>query len=89
LRDLARFRAHLRDLRRTEANKHLSFGHGIHFYFGAPLARLEAEVAISTLLRRIPEFRLSVAPDALQWRPSMNLRGLDSLPISFDASNQS
>jgi cytochrome P450 len=72
-----------------EPNKHLSFGQGIHFCLGAPLARLEAEVAINTLLRRIPEFRLSVPSDALRWPPSMILRGLDSLPISFDASNES
>ena len=72
-----------------EPNKHLSFGHGIHFCLGAPLARLEAEVAISTLLRRIRELRLSVSPDALRWRPSMILRGLDSLPISFVAMNNS
>ena len=72
-----------------EPNKHLSFGHGIHFCLGAPLARVEAEIAISTLLRRIPELRLSVPPDTLRWRPSMILRGLDSLPISFAASKQS
>ena len=72
-----------------EPNKHLSFGHGIHFCLGAPLARVEAEIAISTLLRRIPELRLSVPPDTLRWRPSMILRGLDSLPISFVASKQS
>jgi cytochrome P450 len=70
-----------------EPNKHLSFGQGTHFCLGASLARLEAETAISTLLRRIPELRLSVPPDALRWRPSMILRGLDSLPISIDASN--
>jgi cytochrome P450 len=72
-----------------EPNKHLSFGHGIHFCLGAPLARLEAEIAISTLLRRIPNLRLGVPSDALRWRPSMILRGLDSLPISFVASKQS
>jgi len=71
-----------------EPNKHLSFGQGIHFCLGAPLARLEAEIAITTLLRRIPEFRLSVPPNALRWRSSMILRGLDSLPISFVASKQ-
>ena len=71
-----------------EPNKHLSFGQGIHFCLGAPLARLEAEIAISTLLRRIPELRLGVPSDALRWRPSMILRGLDSLPISLIASKK-
>jgi hypothetical protein len=50
---------------------------------GAPLARLEAEIAINTLLRRIPDLHLRVAADALRWRPSMFLRGLKSLPVSF------
>ena len=66
-----------------EPNKHLSFGHGIHFCVGAPLARLEAQIAISTLLRRLPDLRLRVAAESLRWRPSMFLRGLESLPVSF------
>jgi cytochrome P450 len=68
-----------------EPNRHLSFGQGIHFCLGAPLARLEAEIAINTLLGRIPDLRLSVAAESLRWRPSMILRGLDSLPVSFSA----
>jgi len=66
-----------------DPNKHLSFGHGIHFCLGAPLARLEAEIAINTLLRRIPDLRLSIPANSLRWRPSMILRGLESLPVSF------
>lgn len=66
-----------------EPNKHLSFGQGIHFCLGAPLARLEAQIAINTLLRRMPDLRLKVSPDSLRWRPSMILRGLDALPIEF------
>jgi cytochrome P450 PksS len=69
-----------------EPNKHLSFGQGIHFCVGAPLARLEAQIAINTLLRRMPDLHLSVAPDSLRWRPSMFLRGLESLPTSFGAT---
>jgi cytochrome P450 PksS len=68
-----------------EPNRHLSFGQGIHFCLGAPLARLEAEIAINTLLRRTSGLRLRVAPESLRWRPSMMLRGLEALPISFSA----
>ncbi len=66
-----------------EPNRHLSFGQGIHFCLGAPLARMEAQIAINTLLRRMPDFRLKVLPDSLRWRPSMILRGLDTLPVVF------
>jgi cytochrome P450 len=66
-----------------EPNKHLSFGQGIHFCLGAPLARMEAQIAIDTLLRRMPDLRLKVSPDSLRWRPSMILRGLDKLPVLF------
>ena len=71
-----------------EPNRHLSFGQGIHFCLGAPLARLEAQIAIDTLLRRIPNLRLKVSPDSLRWRPSMILRGLDALPVVFQVSPQ-
>lgn len=66
-----------------EPNKHLSFGQGIHFCLGAPLARLEAEIGINTLLRRMPDLHLRVGVGALRWRPSIFLRGLESLPVSF------
>lgn len=66
-----------------EPNKHLSFGQGIHFCLGAPLARMEAQIAINTLLRRMPNLRLKVLPGSLRWRPSMILRGLDTLPVGF------
>jgi cytochrome P450 PksS len=66
-----------------EPNKHLSFGQGIHFCLGAPLARMEGQIAINTLLQRMPNLRLKVSPDLLRWRPSMILRGLDALPVLF------
>jgi len=62
--------------------KPLSFGGGIHFCLGAQLARLEAEVAISTLLRRLPDLRLDDAENP-QWRSSFVLRGLTRLPASW------
>jgi cytochrome P450 len=62
--------------------KPLSFGGGIHFCLGAQLARIEAEIAISTLLRRLPELRLDDA-DNPQWRPTFVLRGLKQLPASW------
>lgn len=66
-----------------EPNKHLSFGQGIHFCVGAPLARLEGQIAINTLLRRMPDLHLSVTTESLRWRPSMILRGLETLPAAF------
>ena len=60
----------------------LSFGGGIHFCLGAQLARIEAEVAISTLLRRLPELKLDNAENP-QWRPTFVLRGLKELPASW------
>ena len=62
--------------------KPLSFGGGIHFCLGAQLARIEAEVAITTLLRRLPELRLDDAENP-EWRPTFVLRGLKKLPASW------
>jgi cytochrome P450 PksS len=66
-----------------EPNKHLTFGLGNHFCLGASLARMEGQIAISTLLRREPDLRLTVTPDSLRWRPGLVLRGLESLPVAF------
>jgi cytochrome P450 len=62
--------------------KPLSFGGGIHFCLGAQLARIEAEIAISTLLRRLPNLRLDDAENP-EWRPTFVLRGLKRLPASW------
>lgn len=62
---------------------HLSFGHGIHYCVGAPLARLEAEIALYALLDAFPEFTLAADPDSLRWRHSMIIRGRTSLPIQL------
>src|ERR1700742_1101308 len=67
----------------TRSNvKPLSFGGGIHFCLGAQLARIEAEIAINSLLKRIPELRLDDAENP-EWRPSFVLRGLKCLPASW------
>jgi cytochrome P450 len=60
----------------------LSFGGGIHFCLGAQLARIEAEVAIATLLRRLPDMKLDDAENP-EWRPTFVLRGLKQLPASW------
>jgi cytochrome P450 len=70
------------DITRSE-NRHLAFGKGIHHCLGAPLARMEGQIAISTLLRRMPALRLKGSANALSWRPGMVLRGLRGLPVEF------
>jgi cytochrome P450 PksS len=66
-----------------EPNKHLAFGFGAHFCLGAPLARLEGQLAINTLLRRLPNLRLPVAPSQMRWRRGLLLRGVETLPVAF------
>jgi len=66
-----------------EPNRHLAFGQGVHFCLGAPLARLEGQIAINTLLRRIPDLRLAVPRHTLHRRPGLVLHGLKSLPVAF------
>ncbi len=84
--DAARFSDPERlDLARTD-NRHLSFGLGPHYCLGAPLARLEGRVAISALLNRFPDVRVSVPLEQLHLRPGMSLRGLTSLPVTLSSS---
>lgn len=66
-----------------ENNRHLAFGLGTHYCLGAPLARLEGQIAINTLLRRLPNLRLSVSAEQLRWRGAFVLRGLEALPVTF------
>jgi cytochrome P450 len=70
------------DISRTN-NKHLGFGQGVHYCLGAPLARLEGQVAIGTLLRRAPDLRLAVPAEKLRWRSTFIVRGLEALPVTF------
>jgi cytochrome P450 len=61
--------------------RHLAFGHGIHYCLGAPLARLEAEAAIGSLLRRFPALRLEDPSAELAWNQSVFVHRLDALPL--------
>jgi cytochrome P450 len=83
-RDPARFPDPDRlDLTRTD-NRHLAFGWAAHFCFGAPLARIEGQIAFATLLRRLRD--VALAPTCLEWRENLALRGLKALPVTFAAA---
>lgn len=69
------------DIQRKD-NRHMAFGHGPHFCFGAPLARLEAQIAFNTMFDRLPNMHLQT--NDVEWRANMNLRGLAALPVGFD-----
>ncbi|MFD3163224.1 cytochrome P450 [Herpetosiphon sp. NSE202] len=66
-----------------QISRQLAFGHGVHFCLGAPLARLEGEIAFTTLLQRMPNLRLAVPREQIAWRDNINLRGLKALPVNF------
>jgi cytochrome P450 len=71
-------------------NRHLAFGHGIHFCLGAPLARLEGNIAFTTLLQRFPDIRLAVPSEDLHWGhgDGLVLRGLNALPVVLGPDRQ-
>jgi hypothetical protein len=71
------------DLARSP-NRHVAFGWAAHFCFGAPLARMEGQIAFESLLRRLPGLRQ--VSESLVWRENLGLRGLTSLPVEFDSS---
>ncbi len=86
-RDDARFPdAAVLDLDRSD-NRHVGFGRGPHYCLGAPLARLETEIALDTLLRRLPNVRLAISDDDLYWRPIPLFRSLASLPLEWDVAS--
>ena len=68
----------------AQRERHLGFGRGSHFCLGAPLARLETEIALGTLLRRLRGLRLTVADDELRWRPVPLFRSLVALPVAWE-----
>jgi cytochrome P450 len=72
------------DLRRAD-NRHVAFAWGAHYCFGAPLARMEGQIAFETMLRRLPNIQLE--PQELMWRENLGLRGLKSLFVTFDRRN--
>ena len=70
------------DITREEANRHVAFGKGIHVCLGAPLARVEGQVAFETLIRRYPALRLAVPAEEVAWGNSF-LRGFRQVPLLF------
>jgi cytochrome P450 family 107 subfamily K polypeptide 1 len=70
------------DISRPDANRHVAFGKGIHVCLGAPLARVEGQIAFETLIRRYPELRLAVPEDEVVWSGNF-LRGFRQVPLLF------
>ncbi|PFJ17201.1 cytochrome P450 [Bacillus cereus] len=66
-----------------ENNRHIAFGHGSHFCLGAPLARLEAKIAISTLFNRMPELQIKGDREKIKWQGNYLMRSLEELPLTF------
>ena len=69
------------DIRRKEAGRHVNFGYGIHFCIGAPLARLEGEIALTTMMRRFDDWTME--QPKLDWSDSIIVRGVHALNVSF------
>jgi cytochrome P450 PksS len=66
-----------------DPNRHLAFGFGIHYCLGAPLSRLEAQIAVRQLVSRFPRMRLAIDPSQLRWRSAVAIRGLEHLPLDL------
>lgn len=66
-----------------EDNRHLAFGFGIHYCVGAPLARMEGQIAINTLVQRLPNLRLTVPVAALRWGTVPIIRGMQHMPVAW------
>ena len=85
-RDPERFRdPDLLDITRQD-NRHLAFGWAAHYCFGAPLARIEAQIAFGTILRRLHNLALEAVP--VVWRRNAGFRGLEALPVTFEPSEK-
>ncbi|OLR92336.1 cytochrome P450 [Actinokineospora bangkokensis] len=72
------------DIMRDQAASHLAFGHGPHHCLGAPLARMELQVALDTLLRRLPNLRM-VDEGSVVWKHGLATRGPEHLPVTWDS----
>ncbi|MEK5247343.1 cytochrome P450 [Bacillus sp. FSL R9-9530] len=66
-----------------ENNRHIAFGHGSHFCLGAPLARLEAKIAITALFKRMPSLQIKGEREKINWQGNYLMRSLEELPLSF------
>jgi cytochrome P450 len=71
------------DFTRAPAASHIGFGHGIHHCLGAQLARMELQVALGSLVARLPELRLAVPEPELVWKSGMLVRGLKKMPLAW------
>lgn len=69
-----------------QPNPHLAFGKGAHYCLGAPLARLEAEIALNALFNHFPDLKLDIAPEELAWREVPLFRSLKQLPVRWTAN---
>jgi cytochrome P450 len=85
-RDSAQFEQPDEFLLSLSPGGHLGFGHGIHQCLGAPLARMEVEVAVKGLLQRLPGLRPAVAEEKLEWRPGLLMHGAQHLPVVFEGA---
>ncbi len=72
------------DLTRTDAMQHLGFGYGLHFCLGAPLARLEGQIAIGMLMQRFPDLRYAVDPSDIRYSGAILGRSPISIPVTSD-----
>jgi cytochrome P450 len=66
-----------------EARRHVAFGFGVHQCLGQPLARVELQIALETLLRRLPTLRLAIDPDEVRYRDDMSIYGVHELPVAW------
>ncbi|OXM72682.1 MULTISPECIES: cytochrome P450 [Amycolatopsis] len=71
------------DLRREDTS-HIGFGHGVHHCLGAPLARMELQVALDTLLRRLPDLRLADGESGVDWKEGLSTRGPERLLVTWE-----
>ncbi len=72
------------DIDRSNLNAHVAFGKGVHYCLGAPLARLEGEIALNTLLRRLPGLRLAISKEALLYRQTPLFHAFAHIPVEWD-----